>query len=126
METKNYDAVVVGAGPGGYVCAIRMAQLGVKTLCIERDNWGGVCLNVGCIPSKALITAAKKYNDTKKFDTMGIEFSEKYAHFNSISADERLVRYLELDNISKLKDSIDELKSILLVQSSQTNGVNTT
>ena len=58
METRHYDAVVVGAGPGGYVCAIRLAQLGKKTLCIEKDNWGGVCLNVGCIPSKALITAA--------------------------------------------------------------------
>ena len=62
MESLQYEAVVVGAGPGGYVCAIRLAQLGVKTLCIERDNWGGVCLNVGCIPSKAFITAAKKFH----------------------------------------------------------------
>ena len=53
METRHYDAVVVGAGPGGYVCAIRLAQLGVKTLCVEKENCGGVCLNVGCIPSKA-------------------------------------------------------------------------
>ena len=75
METLKYQAVVVGAGPGGYVCAIRLAQLGVKTLCIERDNWGGVCLNVGCIPSKALITAAKKYHGIKKFADMGIEVS---------------------------------------------------
>jgi dihydrolipoamide dehydrogenase len=75
METVKYQAVVVGAGPGGYVCAIRLAQLGIKTLCIERDNWGGVCLNVGCIPSKALITAAKKYNGIKKFAEMGIELS---------------------------------------------------
>ncbi|MEC7987364.1 MAG: dihydrolipoyl dehydrogenase, partial [Myxococcota bacterium] len=67
--------VVVGAGPGGYVCAIRLAQLGVKTLCIEKDNWGGVCLNVGCIPSKALITAAKKYHSVKKFNSMGLELS---------------------------------------------------
>ena len=77
METVKYQAVVVGAGPGGYVCAIRLAQLGVKTLCIERDNWGGVCLNVGCIPSKALITAAKKYNGIKKFSEMGIELSSE-------------------------------------------------
>jgi dihydrolipoamide dehydrogenase len=72
METRHYEAVVVGAGPGGYVCAIRLAQLGVKTLCIEKENWGGVCLNVGCIPSKALITAAKKYESLKKFSNMGI------------------------------------------------------
>jgi dihydrolipoamide dehydrogenase len=75
METLHYDSVVVGAGPGGYPCAIRLGQLEQKTLCIERDNWGGVCLNVGCIPSKALITAAKKYQDLKKVATMGIMLS---------------------------------------------------
>lgn len=72
METLKYQAVVVGAGPGGYVCAIRLAQLGVKTLCIEREYWGGVCLNVGCIPSKALITAGKKYEELAHLSEMGI------------------------------------------------------
>jgi len=72
METLNYQAVIVGAGPGGYVCAIRLAQLGIKTLCVEKDNWGGVCLNVGCIPSKALITAAKKFRGVQKFAEMGL------------------------------------------------------
>lgn len=75
METRHYEAVVVGAGPGGYVCAIRLAQLGKKTLCIEKDNWGGVCLNVGCIPSKALITAAKKFESISKMAEMGISVS---------------------------------------------------
>lgn len=75
METRKYQAVVIGAGPGGYVCAIRLGQLGVKTLCIERDNWGGVCLNVGCIPSKALITAGKKYKELSELDKMGIQIS---------------------------------------------------
>ena len=77
METLKYQAAVVGAGPGGYVCAIRLAQLGIKTVCIERDNWGGVCLNVGCIPSKAFITAAKKYQGVKKMSKMGLEFSSE-------------------------------------------------
>jgi len=72
MQAKTYDAVVIGAGPGGYVCAIRLAQLGLKTLCIEKDNWGGVCLNVGCIPSKALITAAKRYKGLAELAQMGI------------------------------------------------------
>lgn len=54
---KNFDVVVIGAGPGGYVAAIRLAQLGLKTACIEREFLGGVCLNVGCIPSKAMISA---------------------------------------------------------------------
>ena len=58
MRTEmHFQAVVIGAGPGGYVAAIRLAQLGVKTAIIERKNLGGVCLNVGCIPSKALIEA---------------------------------------------------------------------
>jgi dihydrolipoamide dehydrogenase len=79
METRNYEAVVVGAGPGGYVCAIRLAQLGVKTLCVEKDNWGGVCLNVGCIPSKALITAAKKFESLSKMKTMGVVIDGSYS-----------------------------------------------
>ncbi|CAN5536529.1 dihydrolipoyl dehydrogenase [soil metagenome] len=57
MASQNFDVVVIGAGPGGYVCAIRSAQMGLKTAIIEREYLGGVCLNVGCIPSKALITA---------------------------------------------------------------------
>ncbi|HVO68394.1 MAG TPA: FAD-dependent oxidoreductase, partial [Aggregatilineaceae bacterium] len=48
---KEYDVVVLGAGPGGYVCAIRASQLGLKTAIVEKKWWGGVCLNVGCIPS---------------------------------------------------------------------------
>jgi dihydrolipoamide dehydrogenase len=56
--TKNFDVCVIGSGPGGYVAAIRSAQLGLKTAVIEREALGGVCLNVGCIPSKAMITAA--------------------------------------------------------------------
>lgn len=63
METRTYDAVVIGAGPGGYPAAIRLAQLGIKTLAIEKEYWGGVCLNVGCVPSKALITASKKFKE---------------------------------------------------------------
>src|SRR5581483_10574941 len=57
----NFDAVVIGAGPGGYVCAIKLGQLGLKTAIIERENLGGVCLNVGCIPSKAMIHAGNFY-----------------------------------------------------------------
>lgn len=60
---KQFDAVVIGAGPGGYPCAIRLAQLGIKTAIVEREFLGGVCLNVGCIPSKALIHAAKQYHN---------------------------------------------------------------
>ncbi|MBW1880577.1 MAG: dihydrolipoyl dehydrogenase, partial [Deltaproteobacteria bacterium] len=68
----DYQAIVIGAGPGGYPCAIRLGQLGIKTLIIEKASWGGVCLNVGCIPSKALITAAKRLDEIRHAGAMGI------------------------------------------------------
>ena len=57
--SAHYDVVVLGAGPGGYVAAIRAAQLGLSTAIIEKKYWGGVCLNVGCIPTKALLRNAE-------------------------------------------------------------------
>src|SRR5579871_1811995 len=54
-----YDVVVIGSGPAGYVCAIRAAQLGMKTAVVERDQLGGICLNWGCIPTKALLRASE-------------------------------------------------------------------
>ena len=63
---ERYDVVVIGAGPGGYVAAIRAAQLGMKTACIDsRDTAGGTCLNIGCIPSKALLQSSEKFAETK-------------------------------------------------------------
>ena len=59
MTVTHYDLVVLGAGPGGYVAAIRAAQLGKTVAVIEKQYWGGVCLNVGCIPSKALLRNAE-------------------------------------------------------------------
>jgi len=73
---KTYDAIVVGAGPGGYVTAIRLGQLGVKTLLVEREYIGGVCLNWGCIPSKALIAASGLVAKAKRADAMGITFGD--------------------------------------------------
>jgi dihydrolipoamide dehydrogenase len=70
---KTYDAIVIGGGPGGYVCAIRLGQLKQKTLCIEKDQPGGVCLNWGCIPSKALISAAHFYEKAGASASMGIK-----------------------------------------------------
>lgn len=72
---KSYDVAVIGSGPGGYVAAIRCAQLGLKTALIEKYNTlGGTCLNVGCIPSKALLDSSHHYEDAiNHFDTHGIE-----------------------------------------------------
>src|SRR3977135_1636147 len=71
----SYDVIVIGTGPGGYVCAIRAAQLGLKTAVVEKDKtFGGTCLNVGCIPSKALLHASELYEETAhSFGRMGIE-----------------------------------------------------
>ena len=66
--SEKFQAVVIGGGPGGYVCAIRLAQLGFKTACIEsRGTLGGTCLNVGCIPSKSLLNLSEKFHKSKKF-----------------------------------------------------------
>ena len=72
MESLRADALVIGAGPGGYVAGIRLGQLGKKALVVERDKAGGVCLNVGCIPSKALINAAKLYEKIQHGADLGI------------------------------------------------------
>lgn len=72
MANKSYDAIVIGAGPGGYVAAIRCRQLGLSTLCIDKEYMGGVCLNWGCIPSKALINASGLVDKLKTSDVMGI------------------------------------------------------
>ena len=72
--TNNFDIAVIGSGPGGYVCAIRAAQLGLSVICIDkRGSHGGTCLNVGCIPSKALLHASELFIEKSKFAAMGIE-----------------------------------------------------
>jgi dihydrolipoamide dehydrogenase len=75
MSETSYDLVVIGAGPGGYVAAIRAAQLGLKTACVEgRGTLGGTCLNVGCIPSKALLQASEKYEEAEKhLESFGVK-----------------------------------------------------
>jgi dihydrolipoamide dehydrogenase len=75
MANPAYDLIVIGSGPGGYVCAIRAVQLGMKVAVVEKDKtFGGTCLNVGCIPSKALLHASERYEETGQlFDKMGIK-----------------------------------------------------
>ena len=78
MAEHDYDLIVIGAGPGGYVAAIRAAQLGLKTACVEsRETLGGTCLNVGCIPSKALLHASEIFHEAQSgsLAKFGIDFS---------------------------------------------------
>ncbi len=72
MSQQSYDCIVIGSGPGGYVAAIRAAQLGLKTACIEKDNPGGICLNWGCIPTKALLKSAEMFNHMKHSADFGL------------------------------------------------------
>src|SRR5207249_10299490 len=75
---EHFDLIVIGSGPGGYVAAIRAAQLGMKVACVEkRDALGGTCLNIGCIPSKALLDSSELYHLAKtKFAQHGIQVGE--------------------------------------------------
>ncbi len=66
------DTIVIGAGPGGYVAAIRAAQLGQKVTIVEKGNLGGVCLNVGCIPSKALLHASHRFVEAQHSENLGV------------------------------------------------------
>lgn len=81
MDADTYDVFVIGGGPGGYTAAIRLGQLGLRTLCVERESLGGVCLNWGCIPSKALITAAATAEKIRKAAAMGITAGEPVVDF---------------------------------------------
>lgn len=93
---EELQTVVIGSGPGGYVAAIRAAQLGQKVTLIERGNIGGVCLNVGCIPSKALIHAGEEYQTSLDSSLLGIETKEITIDFKKTQAwkDEKVVRPL--------------------------------
>lgn len=80
----NYDIIVIGSGPGGYVTAIRASQLGLKTAIVERESLGGICLNWGCIPTKALLKSANVYEYLQHASDYGITVKEGSADFNAI------------------------------------------
>ncbi len=80
----NYDVIVVGSGPGGYVAAIRASQLGLKTAVVERESLGGICLNWGCIPTKALLKSAQVFEYISHANDYGIEVSDAKADFGAM------------------------------------------
>lgn len=101
-EKKKFDAIVIGAGPGGYPCAIRLAQLGKKVAIVEKETVGGVCLNVGCIPSKALIKAASTFEKMQKADGMGFKVKGVEADFKGLQEWKQSV-------VSKLTGGVGQL-----------------
>ena len=92
-----YDVVVIGSGPGGYVAAIRCAQLGLKTACVERAELGGICLNWGCIPTKALLRSAEVLETFLHAKDFGITVGDVKPDFAAMIARSRGVA----DKVSK-------------------------
>ena len=80
----NYDLIVIGSGPGGYVTAIRASQLGLKTAIVEKESLGGVCLNWGCIPTKALLKSAQVFDYINHASDFGISIKDANADFSAI------------------------------------------
>ena len=80
----NYDLIVIGSGPGGYVAAIRAAQLGLKTAIVEKESLGGICLNWGCIPTKALLKSAQVFEYIQHAADYGINVGESTPDFNAV------------------------------------------
>lgn len=105
----SYDVVIIGAGPGGYVSAIRCSQLGLKTLLIERENLGGICLNWGCIPTKSFLKSAEVYKTIKEAEEFGIENSIGKVNLEKIVKRSKLISRTLSDGIFGLlkKNKVD-------------------
>ena len=80
----EYDIIIIGSGPGGYVTAIRSSQLGFKTAIVEKESLGGVCLNWGCIPTKALLKSAQVFDYLKHAEDYGLTIKEYDKDFKSV------------------------------------------
>jgi len=86
MADSSYDCIVIGSGPGGYVAAIRAAQLGMKTAVVEKDQLGGRCLNYACIPAKAVLRSAEVLTEIREADEFGLRVSEPEVDFPAVMA----------------------------------------
>ena len=101
------DVTIIGGGPAGYVAAIRAAHLGLKTVLVEKDKLGGVCLNRGCIPTKTLVSTAELYNNIKRSSEFGIEVENPVLNFSNIMArKDRIVKKLSLGVASLMKANL--------------------
>ena len=115
----NYDIIVIGSGPGGYVTAIRASQLGLKTAVVERESLGGICLNWGCIPTKALLKSANVFEYLTHANDYGISVKEAKIDFNSMIDRSRGVASGMSNGIQFLmkKNKIDVIKGNGVVKS---------
>ena len=117
----SYDIIVVGSGPGGYVTAIRASQLGMKTAIVERESLGGICLNWGCIPTKALLKSANVYEYLQHAADYGITVKESSADFGAMIKRSRDVASGMSNGIQFLmkKNKIDVLKGSGVIQANK-------
>ena len=118
----DYDLIVIGAGPGGYVAAIRAAQLGLKTAIVERDTVGGICLNWGCIPSKALLRNAEVLNLVQHADEFGITFDNLRHDFGKAIDRSRQVVQRLTRGVEMLlgKNNVDQIKGSAVIKDKDT------
>jgi dihydrolipoamide dehydrogenase len=121
----NYDIIVVGSGPGGYVTAIRASQLGLKTAIVEREELGGICLNWGCIPTKALLKSANVFEYLTHASDYGITVKEATADFSAMIKRSRDVAHGMSNGIQFLmkKNKIDVLKGNGVIKAGKTVSV---
>jgi dihydrolipoamide dehydrogenase len=124
-EPRHYDLIVIGSGPAGYIGAIRAGQLGLRTACIERDKLGGVCLNWGCIPSKALLHNAELYSEAVTHGAeWGIEFEKVKVNWKQVIARSRGVTEVFNKGVGFLfkKNKVDHVKGHARIVSGRTAG----
>ena len=98
----QYDLIVIGGGPGGYVAAIRASQLGMKTALVEKRELGGTCLNRGCVPTKTLMHTANMYREVGESETLGLHFGERSYDFAQIHERKNTVTAQLRDGIAQL------------------------
>lgn len=127
MSTSfDYDLIVLGAGPGGYVAAIRATQLGLKVAVVERDKPGGVCLNVGCIPSKALIDQARIFHEADMLAAMGVSVDKSGLDYKKVFLKSRAAANQLSKGVQFLlkKNKIDYIEGNAVFQSAHTICIN--
>ena len=101
MPESRYDCIVIGSGPGGYVAAIRAAQLGMKTAVVEKEFIGGRCLNIACIPAKAVLRAADVLSEVRHAGDFGIKVGEPEVDFAGVGAHrDKVIKTLTGDFVS--------------------------
>jgi dihydrolipoamide dehydrogenase len=127
---EKFDLIVLGSGPGGYVTAIRASQLGLKTAIVEKESLGGVCLNWGCIPTKALLKSAQVFDYIKHSEDYGITVENFDKNFDSVIGRSRKVaetmskgvNFLMKKNKIKIFEGFGKLSSNKTIKISEQNG----